>query len=153
MDASIQKYLTNQNDIYHMKRILTILAAIICLCSCEKQEQSHWLYNMWSGEYDITMTNNDTGEKEPHVGIISLEFSDDRSECVVQKGVTDLYAVTRKTFKVYLNEAEKIFVLNEGDYDSRILYWGQITTAGKCTLNFYSGDELVTVELVAYKLE
>ena len=108
---------------------------------------------MWSGEYDITMTNNDTGEKEPQVGVISLEFSDDRSECVVVGGVKDLLAVTRTTYKAYLNEAEKIFVLNEGDYDSRILYWGQITTAGKCTLNFYSEDELVTVELVAHKLE
>lgn len=136
-----------------MKRILTILAAIACLCSCEKQEQSHWLYNMWSGEYDITMTNNDTGEHEPHVAGISLEFSDNRSECVVQKGVKDHLAVTRKTYKAYLNEIEKIFVLNEGDYDSRILYWGQITTAGKCTLNFYCEDELVTVELVAHKLE
>ena len=136
-----------------MKRILTILAAMICLCSCEKQEQSHWLYNMWGGEYDITMTNNDTGEKEPHVGVISLEFSDDRSECVVQGGVKDLFAVTRNTYKVYLNETERIFVLNEGDYDSRILYWGQITTAGKCTLNFYRGEELVTVELAAHKLE
>ena len=136
-----------------MKRILTILAAIVCLCSCEKQEQSHWLHNMWGGEYDITMTNNDTGEKEPHVGVISLEFSDDRSECVVQGGVKDHYAVTRKTYKAYLNETEKIFVLNEGGYDSRILYWGQITAGGKCILNFYSGDELVTVELAAHKLE
>ena len=136
-----------------MKRIITILAAIVCLCSCEKQEQSHWLYNMWSGEYDITMTNNDTGEMEPHVGVISLEFSDDRSECVVEGGVKDLLAITRKTYKAYLNETEKIFVLNEGDYDSRILYWGQITTAGKCTLNFYRGEELITVELLAHKLE
>ena len=133
--------------------MLAILAALICLCSCEKQEQSHWLYNMWTGEYDITMTNNDTGEKEPHVGVISLEFSDDRSECVVQGGVKDLLAITRKTYKAYLNETEKIFVLNEGDYDSRILYWGQITTAGKCTLNFYRGEELITVELLAHKLE
>ena len=136
-----------------MKRILTILVAIICLCSCEKQVQSHWLYNMWSGEYDITMTNNDTREHEPHVGVISLEFSEDRLECVVQGGVKDHYAVTRKTYKAYLNETEKIFVLNEGDYDSRILYWGQITADGKCTLNFYRGEELVTVELAAHKLE
>ena len=136
-----------------MNRILTILAAIFCLCSYEKQEQSNWLHDLWSGEYDITMTNNDTGEKEPHVGTISLEFYEDRSECVVQKGVKDLYAVTRTTYKAYRNETEKIFVLNEGDDDSRILYWGQITTAGKCILNFYSGDELVTVELAAHKLE
>ena len=136
-----------------MKRILTILAALVCLCSCEKQEQSHWLYNIWSGEYDITMTNNDTGEQEPHIAGISLEFSDDRSECVVHRGVKDHYTVTGKTYKAYLNEIDKIFVLNEGDYDSRILYWGQIITGGKCILNFYSGDELVTVELAAHKLE
>ena len=99
------------------------------------------------------MTNNDTGEKEPHVGVISLEFSDDRSECVVQKGVKDHYTVTRMTYKAYLNETEKIFVLNEGDYDSRILYWGQITADGKCTLNFYRGKELMTVELTTYERE
>ena len=136
-----------------MKRTLTLLTAIICLCSCEKQEQSHWLHNLWSGEYDITMTNNDTGEKEPHVGTISLEFYEDRSECVVQKGVKDLYAVTRTTYKAYLNETEKIFVLNEGDYDSRILYWGQITADDKCILNFYRDEELITVDLVAHKIE
>ena len=136
-----------------MKKVLSILTVMMCLCSCEKQEQSHWLDNIWSGEYDITMTNNDTGEHEPHIGVISLEFSDDRSECTVHKGVKDLLAVTRETYKVYLNETEKIFVLNEGDYDSRILYWGQITTGGKCTLNFYGGGELVTVELATHKLE
>ena len=136
-----------------MKRIIFIIAVTFCLCACEKQERSHWLYNMWSGEYDITMTNNDTGEHEPHVGVISLEFSDDRSECVVEGGVKDLLAITRKTYKAYLNETEKIFVLNEGDYDSRILYWGQITSGGKCILNFYRDDELITVELVAHKLE
>ena len=87
-----------------MKRILTIIAAIVCLCSCEKHEQSHWLYNMWSGEYDITMTNNDTGDQEPHIAGISLEFSDDRSECIVQGGVKDHYTVTKKTYKAYLNE-------------------------------------------------
>ena len=86
-----------------MKRIIFIIAVTFCLSACEKQERSHWLYNMWSGEYDITMTNNDTGEQEPHVAGISLEFSDDRSECVVQKGVKDHYTVTRKTYKAYLN--------------------------------------------------
>ena len=108
---------------------------------------------MWSGEYDITMTNNDTGEKEQHVGVISLEFSDDRSECIVEGGVKDLLAVTRTTYKAYLNEAEKIFVLNEGDYDSRILYWGHLTSGGKCILNFYRDEELTTVNLIPSKLK
>ena len=136
-----------------MKRIFAILIAMVSLCSCEKQEQSHWFHNLWYGEYDITMTNNDTREKEPHVGVISLEFSDDRSECIVEGGVKDHYTVTKKTYKAYLNETEKIFVLNEGDYDSRILYWGQITADGKCTLNFYRGEELMTVELTTYERE
>ena len=136
-----------------MKKIFAIMAAVVCLMGCEKQEQSHWLHNLWNGEYDITMTNNDTGEKEPHVGVISLEFSDDRSECIVEGGVKDLFAVTRTTYKAYLNEAEKIFVLNEGDYDSRILYWGQITSGGKCILNFYRDEELTTVNLIPYKLK
>ena len=51
------------------------------------------------------------------------------------------------------NEVEKIFVLNEGDYDSRILYWGQITSGGKCILNFYRGEELTTVNLIPSKLK
>ena len=135
-----------------MKRIIFIIAVTFCLCACEKQ-QSHWLYNMWSGEYDITMTNNDTGEHEPHVGVISLEFSDDRSECVVQKGVKDHYTVTRKTYKAYLNENEKIFVLNEGDYDSRILFWGKLSGNNKAKLNWYSGEDLMSVDLTILTIE
>ena len=34
-----------------------------------------------------------------------------------------------------------------------LLQGGFDDAAGKCTLNFYSGDELVTVEIVAHKLE
>ncbi len=136
-----------------MKRIIFIIAVTVCLCACEKQEQSHWLYNMWSGEYDITMTNNDTGEHEPHVAGISLEFSDDRSECVVQRGVKDHYTVTRKTYKAYLNETEKIFVLNEGDYDSRILFWGKLSGNNKAKLNWYSGEELMSVDLTSLTIE
>ena len=136
-----------------MKRILTILATIICLCSCEKQEQSHWLYKMWGGEYDIIMTNNDTGDKEPHIGVISLEFSDDKSECVVQKGVTDLYAVTRKTYKAYLNEKEKSFMLNEGDHDSRVIYSGKVTDFDHATLTWYENDKEISITLEALRYE
>lgn len=133
-----------------MKRILTIITAIICMCSCEK-EQAHWLYDRWSGEYDTTMTNNDTGEKEEHIASISLEFSEDRSECIVTKGIQGMYAITRNTYCAYLNESEDSFVLNEGDYDSRILFWGNITEDQALILNWYSGEKLMTVELRALK--
>ena len=120
-----------------IKRILILISVIIC-CSCEKE--SHWLCHTYGGGYETTR--------------IILEFTEDRTECEVTE--CDIAADplgSHKTYRAYLNETEKIFVLNEGDYDSRILYWGQITPGGKCTLNFYSDDELVTVELVAHKLE
>ena len=36
-----------------MKKVLSILTVIMCLCSCEKQEQSHWLY--YSGDELVTV--------------------------------------------------------------------------------------------------
>ena len=131
-----------------MKRVLLLfLAAIACLCSCEKHVQSDWLPNVLSGTFDITMTNNDTGENGPHIATITLQFSDDRSECVVEKGVEGLLAVNRMTYKAYLNDNEKIFVLNEGVYDSRILYMGELTTDGKLELTWYTEEEMISAEL------
>ena len=120
-----------------IKRILILISVIIC-CSCEKE--SHWLCHTYGGGYETTR--------------IILEFTEDRTECEVTE--CDIAADplgSHKTYRAYLNEEEKSFMLNEGDYDSRILYWGQITADGKCTLNFYRGEELTTVELVAHKLE
>lgn len=130
-----------------MKRIFIILTTIACLCSCEKQEQPHWLHNIWSGTYDITMTNNDTEESEPHFAIITLQFSDDRSECVLEKGVQGLFAITRKTYRAYLNEQEKTFVLNEGDHDSRLLYMGSVKSDGTLTLTWYTEKDIISAEL------
>ena len=122
------------------------MAVAVCLCSCEK-EQSHWLNESWCGEYETTMFNNDTGEIKDYIAAIVLEFSDDRSECIVTKGVEGLYASSRKTYSSYLNETEKIFVMNEGDYDSRILYWGKLTGKNTAQLNWYSGENLISIEV------
>ena len=131
-----------------MKRVLLLfLAATVCFCSCEKHGQSQWLHNIWSGTYYITTTNNDTGENGPHIATITLQFSDDRSECVVEKGVEGLLAVNRVTYKAYLNDNEKILVLNEGVYDSRILYMGELTTDGKLELTWYTEEEMISAEL------
>lgn len=130
-----------------MKQIMTILAALACLCACKKHEHPHWLHDTWSGTYDIILTNNDTGESEAHVAEITLTFSDDRSECVVEKGIQGLMAVTRKTYKIYMNE--NVFILNEGIYDSRILYSGELTDEGRLTLTWYTGAEVFSAELVA----
>lgn len=129
-----------------MKRIIFITAVAVCLCACEK-EQSHWLNERWCGEYETTMINNDTGEIKDYIAAIVLEFSDDRSECIVTKGVEGLYASSRKTYSSYLNETEKIFVMNEGDYDSRILYLGKLTGKNTAQLNWYSGEKLISIEV------
>ena len=65
------------------------------------------------------------------------------------KAVQVLQTVTRETYKAYLNDNEKIFVLNEGVYDSRILYMGEVTSDGKFTLTWYTEEEMISVELIA----
>ena len=135
-----------------MKRIIFIIAVTFCLCACEKQ-QSHWLNECWCGEYAVTMINNDTGEMEEYVASISLQFSGDRSECVVTKGVDGLFASSRMIYYAYLNESELTFVLNEGDYDSRILFWGKLSGNNKAKLNWYSGEELMSVDLTILTIE
>lgn len=49
-----------------IKRIFILISVIIC-CSCEKE--SHWLCHTYGGGYETTQ--------------ITLEFSDDRTECEV----------------------------------------------------------------------
>ena len=61
-----------------MKRILTIMAAIVCLCACEKEDaNNHWLAGRWYGEYETTVTNNDTGKNKTVGAMIELDFSED----------------------------------------------------------------------------
>lgn len=43
---------------------------------------------------------------------------------LIRKGV--LLASSRMIYSAYLNESELTFVLNEDDYDSRILLWGKL---------------------------
>ena len=60
---------TNINQNFNMKtikRILILIAVIIC-CLCEKE--SHWLCHTYGGIYETTR--------------ITLEFSEDRTECEV----------------------------------------------------------------------
>ena len=84
-----------------IKRILILILVIIC-CSCEKE--SHWLCHTYGGGYETTR--------------IILEFTEDRTECEVTE--CDIAADplgSHKTNRAYLNEEEKSFMLNEGDYD------------------------------------
>lgn len=120
-----------------IKRIVTLIAVIIC-CSCEKD--SHWLCHTYFGTYETT-------------GIL-LEFSEDRTECeVTERDIAADPLGSHKTYRAYLNEDEKSFVLNEGDYDSRVIYSGKVTDFDHATLTWYENDKEISITLEALRYE
>ena len=120
-----------------IKRILILIAVIIC-CSCEKE--SHWLCHTYFGTYETT-------------GIL-LEFSEDRTECeVTERDIAADPLGSHKTYRAYLNEDEKSFVLNEGDYDSRVIYSGKVTDFDHATLTWYENDKEISITLEALRYE
>ena len=120
-----------------IKRIVTLIAVIIC-CSCEKD--SHWLCHTYFGTYETT-------------GIL-LEFSEDRTECeVTERDIAADPLGSHKTYRAYLNEDEKSFVLNEGDYDSRVIYRGKIIDFHHATLTWYEIDKEISITLEALRYE
>ena len=118
-----------------VKRILILISVIIC-CSCEKE--SHWLCHTYSGYCDTIQ--------------ILLEFSEDRTECEVTER-DSANGSTHKTYRAYLNEDEKSFVLNEGDYDSRVIYSGKVTDFDHATLTWYENDKEISITLEALRDE
>ena len=120
-----------------IKRIVTLIAVIIC-CSCEKD--SHWLCHTYFGTYETT-------------GIL-LEFSEDRTECeVTERDIAADPLGSHKTYRAYLNEEEKSFMLNEGDYDSRVIYRGKVTDFDHATLTWYENDKEISITLEALRYE
>lgn len=120
-----------------VKRILVLIAVIIC-CSCEKE--SHWLCHTYFGTYETT-------------GIL-LEFSEDRTECeVTERDIAADPLGSHKTYRAYLNEEEKSFMLNDGDYDSRVIYRGKVTDFDHATLTWYENDKEISITLEALRYE
>ena len=120
-----------------IKRILVLIAVIIC-CSCEKE--SHWLCHTYFGTYETT-------------GIL-LEFSEDRTECeVTERDIAADPLGSHKTYRAYLNEEEKSFMLNDGDYDSRVIYRGKVTDFDHATLTWYENDKEISITLEALRYE
>ena len=122
-----------------IKLILILIAVFIC-CSCEKDSQ--WLCHTYGGSYETTRT-------------ILLEFSEDRTECkVTERDIAEYpYGFTHKTYRVYLNEEEKSFVLNEGDYDSRVIYRGKVIDFDHATLTWYENDKEISITIEALRYE
>ena len=123
-----------------IKLILILISVIIC-CSCEKE--SHWLCHTYGGGYETTR--------------IILEFTEDRTECEVTETSMVLaeypYGSTHKTYRAYLNEEEKSFMLNEGDYDSRVIYRGKVIDFDHATLTWYENDKEISITIEALRYE
>ena len=121
-----------------IKRILILIAVLIC-CSCEKDSQ--WLCHTYWGSYETTRA-------------ILLEFSEDRTECEVTE--CDIAADplgSHKTYRAYLNEEEKSFMLNDGDYNSRVIYRGKVTDFDHATLTWYENDKEISITIEALRYE
>ena len=136
-----------------MKRILTTLAAIVCLCGCQKEEvKNHWLAGHWYGEYETTVTNNDTGEKKTVGAMIELEFSSDGTECICTGALTDgSLSMNRVKYFVYVNEQHKSFFINDGPESSKLNYAGKLSE-GRLIVTWPAEVER-TVELQKMKLK
>lgn len=136
-----------------MKRILTTLAAIVCLCGCQKEEvKNHWLAGHWYGEYETTVTNNDTGEKKTVGAMIELEFSSDGIECICTGALTDgSFSMNRVKYFVYVNEQHKSFFMNDGPESSKLHYAGKLSE-GRLIVTWPAEVER-TVELKKMKLK
>jgi hypothetical protein len=136
-----------------MKRILTTLAAIVCLCGCQKEEvKNHWLAGHWYGEYETTVTNNDTGEKKTVGAMIELEFSSDGTECICTGALTDgSFSMNRVKYFVYVNEQHKSFFMNDGPESSKLNYAGKLSE-GRLIVTWPAEVER-TVELKKMKLK
>ena len=136
-----------------MKRILTTLAAIVCLCGCQKEEiKNHWLAGHWYGEYETTVTNNDTGEKKTVGAMIELEFSSDGTECICTGALTDgSLSMNRVKYFVYVNEQHKSFFMNDGPESSKLNYAGKLSE-GRLIVTWPAEVER-TVELKKMKLK
>ena len=136
-----------------MKRILTTMAAIVCLCGCQKEEvKNHWLAGHWYGEYETTVTNNDTGEKKTVGAMIELEFSSDGTECICTGALTDgSLSMNRVKYFVYVNEQHKSFFMNDGPESSKLNYAGKLSE-GRLIVTWPAEVER-TVELKKTKLK
>ena len=134
-----------------MKRLLGIVAAILCLGACSNEVDIHWLRPNWSGSYETTFIDATTGASRKAVATIQIDFTFDRSECSFTRINTTTMDTTRETYYVHLNELNRSFILNGGLEDSRVVYAGQVTSAGRMTLMWHEGEteDLKKLELVA----
>ena len=135
-----------------MKRILTLLAVIACLCSCEKEQKDHWLSREWVGQYETQVQNNDTGEYTTVTAGIVLTFSADKTQCTVKTGYSDLLSMNSKTYYADVYDDTKTFSLREYPGDVELVYTSEMVS-GKRILKWREGTEEKSITIEPILLE
>lgn len=130
-----------------MKNILPLLAVIVCLCSCEKEQKHHWLSREWVGEYEAQVQNNDTGEYRTVTAGIVLTFTDDKTQCTVKKGDAALMGIDSKTYYADVYDDTQSFSLREYPGDVELVYTSEMVS-GKRIIKWREGAEekSITIE-------
>ena len=130
-----------------MKRILTLLAVIVCLYSCEKEQKHHWLSREWVGQYETQVQNNDTGEYTTVTAGIVLTFSDDKTQCTVKKGDAAIMGIDSKIYYTDVYDDTKAFSLREYYGDVELVYTSEMVS-GQRILKWREGSEekSITIE-------
>ena len=135
-----------------MKRILTLLAVIVCLYSCEKEQKNHWLSREWVGEYETQVQNNDTGELITVTAGIVLTFSDDKTKCTVKTGYSDLMSMYSKIYYADVYDDAKTFSLREHPGDVELVYISEMVS-DKRILKWREGKEEKSITIEPIMLE
>lgn len=130
-----------------MKNILPLLAAIVCLCSCEKEQKHHWLSREWVGEYEAQVQNNDTGEYTTVTAGIVLTFTDDKTKCIVKRGDAAIMGIDSKTYYADVYDDTQTFSLREYPGDVELVYTSEMVS-GKRIIKWREGAEekSITIE-------
>ena len=135
-----------------MKNILTLLAAIVCLCSCEKEQKHHWLSREWVGEYESQVQNNDTGEYTTVTADIVLTFTDDKTKCTVKRGDAAIMGIDSKTYYTDVHDNTNTVSLREYPGDVELVYTSEIVS-GKRILKWREDAEEKSITIEPILLE
>ena len=118
----------NLKDMKTINRLTAALAGVMCLTlvSCSKESRDAYSDYVWCGEFPVQTENGTTGEREDHTGTIMLQFLHGGNECILDTGITGLFAVNRRKFEVRWSEKDQFALYSYSGNQSLHEYSGTI---------------------------
>lgn len=130
-------------------RVAFVVSGFLCLAfaACTKVGADPYSDYAWAGEYPIKTLNGTTGDMEDHSGVIMLQFLNSGIECIVDTGISGLFALNRRKFEVRWSGKDSFALYRSSGGQSLLVYSGTIT-GEKMTLQALSCDSVAaTYEL------